>query len=254
MADFSKKWLGDMAGLERSGETIEARTIDGESLTDVEVGGTGGSKGLALGTWTVPSAGASQATASNYLYIRCANGIQLQVSGGGFTSTFGFASNKLSLTDTGSVNWSSTSLPTGSVDTKILRDADGVIRVTDGSGVTGSVLSTKDVEVNTAEAGAPNVITDAESGRVFVNTGATGENVHKLEAGMKIGAFFTFVNADADGMELNADTGETIRIGASVSASAGLIETTTIGAVVTLLKVSATEWFATQEITTWTVT
>ena len=49
-------------------------------------------------------------------------------------------------------------------------------------------------------------------------------------------------------------TGDTIRIAASESAAAGLIEATPIGNMVKLVAINATEWVAVASLGTWTVT
>jgi len=99
------------------------------------------------------------------------------------------------------------------------------------------------IEANTAGVGAPNVITTAENGKTFTNEGCTAKNHHTLPAAAA-GLRYTFVVADADGMRITAGAGDTIRIFDVVSKAAGYVDSTTIGAAVTLTAVNATEWIA----------
>jgi hypothetical protein len=107
------------------------------------------------------------------------------------------------------------------------------------------------VEANVAVAAAPNVLTVAETRAVLCNTGATAMNYHTLP-GAAAGLEYTFIVADADGIRVVAASGDTIRIGANVSPAAGYIESTTIGSIVRLFALNATEWFG-QATGTWTV-
>jgi hypothetical protein len=104
-----------------------------------------------------------------------------------------------------------------------------------------------------AEAATPVNLTANDSGKLYTNEGATAEIVFNLPTAAA-DLEYTFVVQDADGIQINADTGDTIRIAASVSASAGLIETTTIGNTVKLKAINATEWVALFYVGTWTVT
>ena len=66
---------------------------------------------------------------------------------------------------------------------------------------------------------------------------------------------YTFVVQDANGIQVNANTGDTIRIAGSVSASAGFIAAAAVGASVTIVAINATEWVATSLMGgPWTVT
>jgi hypothetical protein len=119
--------------------------------------------------------------------------------------------------------------------------------------VVGTLLNQKLVEANTAVSGSPNIITSSESGSVFTNEGATALNYHTLPTAAS-GLTYTFYVQDADGIRVTANTGDTIRIDTSVSASAGYAESTTVGSSVTLTAINATEWVATSVIGTWTLT
>lgn len=89
--------------------------------------------------------------------------------------------------------------------------------------------------------------------RVFTNEGASAEIVFDLPTILP-GCRYTFVVQDANGIQINAATGDTIRIAGSVSAAAGLIESAVIGNTITLVAINATEWIATAVNGVWTVT
>ena len=79
--------------------------------------------------------------------------------------------------------------------------------------------------------------------KVFTNEGATAETHITLNTAVA-GKTFAFFVQDADGLQINAGAGDTIRIGGSVSATAGFISSTTVGDFVTLVAINSTEWVA----------
>jgi hypothetical protein len=88
--------------------------------------------------------------------------------------------------------------------------------------------------------------------RIVTNEGATAKPIITLEtaqAGLVRGPFIV---QDSDGLRIKANTGDTIRNAGNVSASAGYIENTTVGSVVTLVAINATEWIVVSAIGTWT--
>lgn len=97
------------------------------------------------------------------------------------------------------------------------------------------------IEASTAGSGAPNVLTGAEAGKLLTNEGTTAVNYHTLPTAVA-GLTYTFVVQDADGLRITASTDDTIRLGSKVTATAGYIESTTIGDYVTLTAINATEW------------
>lgn len=92
-----------------------------------------------------------------------------------------------------------------------------------------------------------------ESGKVLTNEGASARQDFDLPS-CEAGLIYTFIVQDADGIRATAKAGDTIRIAASVSASGGRIDSTTVGSAVTLIGINATEWIATTSIGTWSVT
>jgi len=111
------------------------------------------------------------------------------------------------------------------------------------------------IEKNTSVAASPNLIDPFEVNKIFTNEGATALNVHTLPTGLTLlGQQYTFIVQDSDGIKVNAASGSTIRIGGSVSASGGYIQSTTVGSTVTITNINPTEWVALYSTGTWTVT
>jgi hypothetical protein len=92
-----------------------------------------------------------------------------------------------------------------------------------------------------------------ESGSIYSNEGAVAIAPFVLP-GAALNLEFGFYVQDADGIRVTAAAGDTLRIGASVSAAAGKVESTTIGSVVKFKAVNATEWVALISSGTWVVT
>jgi len=111
----------------------------------------------------------------------------------------------------------------------------------------------KTVEANTAGVGSPNILISSETDKTLTNEGATAKNYHTLPTAVA-GLTFTFIVQDADGIRVVANTGDTIRVAGTVSASAGYTESTTVGDVITLVAINATEWIAISYVGTWTTT
>jgi hypothetical protein len=104
----------------------------------------------------------------------------------------------------------------------------------------------------TAQSSTPLSLTAADSGKVYTNEGASAQIVFNLPAAA-VDLNYTFIVQDADGIQIVAATGDTIRIAASVTPAAGNISTTTIGNTVKLIAINATEWIAVFYVGTWTV-
>lgn len=115
--------------------------------------------------------------------------------------------------------------------------------------VAGGILGEYDVEIVAA---TPHTVTSSEPRRVFTNEGATAQIVHTLPTATA-GLTYTYIVQDTDGIRVDAATGDTLRIGGTVSATAGRIEAATIGDVVTLVAINATEWIGFGREGTWTV-
>jgi len=88
--------------------------------------------------------------------------------------------------------------------------------------------------------------------KVVTNEGTTVKPVITLESAAA-GITRTFIVQDSDGIRIVAASGDTIRIGTSISSSGGYAESTTIGSTLTLIAINATEWFAISSLGTWSV-
>ena len=86
--------------------------------------------------------------------------------------------------------------------------------------------------------------------KAFTNEGAGALIVFNLPAAAA-GLEYTFIVQDADGIEITAGAGDTIRIGASVSSAGGTATSTDIGSTLTLVAINATEWMAISNIGVW---
>jgi hypothetical protein len=104
----------------------------------------------------------------------------------------------------------------------------------------------------TAQASTPLSLTANDSGKVYTNEGASAQIVFNLPTAAA-GLDFTFIVQDADGIQVVAASGDTIRIAASATPAAGNISTTTVGNTVKLVAINATEWVAVYYVGTWTV-
>jgi hypothetical protein len=92
-----------------------------------------------------------------------------------------------------------------------------------------------------------------DSDTVYTNEGASARvDVNLPTATSQL--TYTFVVQDADGFRIIANSGDTIRIGDSVSTGAGRIDATLIGSTVVLVAINATEWIAIAFTGTWSVT
>lgn len=134
----------------------------------------------------------------------------------------------------------------------IKRSTTGLqVRLADDSASTWQ-LASKLVEANTAGSGSPNIITEAESGTVFTNEGATALNYHTLPTAVA-GLTYTFYVDDADGIHITANTSDIIQINGVASTAAGYAECTSIGGSITLVAINSVDWVCTASVGTWTL-
>lgn len=124
-------------------------------------------------------------------------------------------------------------------DIGMARNAAGVIRVSDGSTGIAALLTSRLITVD-ADGRA---VAATESLAVFTNEGAAALDVFTLPTAVA-GLQYTFVVQDADGIQVQAAAGDTIRIAGAVSSVAGTATSTTIGDTLTLVAINATEWVA----------
>lgn len=143
--------------------------------------------------------------------------------------------------------------PSGGVyDIGLNRGGTNTWLVTDGSTGIGKILTATLVEANTAGSGSPNILTATEARTTLTNEGSTAQNYHTLPTAVA-GLDFEFICQDTDGIRIVANTGDTIRDVATVSASAGFIQSTTVGSVIRLKAINAVEWFVVYSKGTWTI-
>lgn len=100
---------------------------------------------------------------------------------------------------------------------------------------------------------AERTLTADDSGLTIDNDGASSLVTFVLPTARQ-GHVFEFVVLSANGIRVSAPSGHTIRVGASVSASAGRIDSTTVGSAVRLIKGSGNQWVAATTVGTWAVT
>lgn len=130
--------------------------------------------------------------------------------------------------------------------------ATAVVRAIDSGTGIGAIEAAREVEANTAGSGSPNLLLGTESRKLLTNEGATAENYHTLPSAVA-GLEFVFYVQDTDGIRVVANAGDTIRIGATVSAAAGFVRNATVGSVLHLVAINATEWVPIATTGTWTV-
>ena len=104
----------------------------------------------------------------------------------------------------------------------------------------------------TGGVGAPASLTASQSGCTISNEGATAQVYVTLPTAVA-GYRFRFVLQDANGIHVTAASGDTIRVLSLTSATAGYAQSTTIGSVLTLEAINATEWVAVSAVGTWSV-
>lgn len=93
-----------------------------------------------------------------------------------------------------------------------------------------------------------------ESGGAYSNQGAGSEVVFTLPGSTGGGLCYKFFVHDSVGLRVKAQTGNTVRNGASVSASGGYIENTTVGSAAEVCSVSGSEWYVLNANGTWPTT
>lgn len=98
---------------------------------------------------------------------------------------------------------------------------------------------------------SPVSVTAGMSGNYFTNEGASGEinfNLPTPAAGLQ----YWFACQDSDGIKVTATGSGTIRVGNSVSIANGYISSSTVGSIVHMVALNATEWFC-ESTGSWTV-
>ena len=233
----------------RSTTTLKARLADDSADAGITAL-TGVFTGSVTATALIPTASTVPA---NGLYLPGAN-----IPGLSANSTIVVAWNSTvnwNFISGMAVGWMASGTPVGTPDTTIGRSAPAVAQI-GSSGVSASLIGALKcatlVEANVAGSGAPNILTVGESRTLLTNEGTTAENYHTLPLAAA-GLTFTFYVQDTDGIRITANTADTIRVAAGVSAGAGFVRCATAGAIVRLTAINATEWVAEYQTGVWTV-
>lgn len=137
-------------------------------------------------------------------------------------------------------------------DVGVARSAAAVARISDGSTGIGALEAAREIEASTAGVASPNLLQATESRKALTNEGAVLEAYNTLPSAAA-GYEFVFICQAAAGIRVVANTGDTIRMGGSVSASGGFIRSVVVGSTITLTAINATEWIAIAVMPTWTV-
>jgi len=93
----------------------------------------------------------------------------------------------------------------------------------------------------------------ALSNTTYCNTGAGGAVQITLPASPTVGTFFTAFVSAAQYVKFLANTGQTIIVNTTTSASAGYVRSNVVGSAITLVALSTTVWGAHPITGTWTV-
>lgn len=143
----------------------------------------------------------------------------------------------------------------GTRDTAIARVSASVMAVTNGTYPATTISGLGSLYANrvvAAEITSPETIAVTDSRKVITNEGASGSVTYNLPtaaAGLEV----IFIVHTAQNMVVTANTSDTIRIAAGVSSAAGTATNGTIGGVLHLVCLNATEWFAISSTGTWTL-
>ncbi|HPM74174.1 MAG TPA: hypothetical protein PLA71_00465 [Saccharofermentans sp.] len=109
------------------------------------------------------------------------------------------------------------------------------------------------VEEVVSLSGDPRVLTSIDSGSIFTNEGASSVVWFELPSAVP-GLNFKFICQDANGLQINATNGNTIRIAGTESAADGNVESTTVGSILSIYAINTSEWYGTSDAGTWNVT
>jgi hypothetical protein len=109
------------------------------------------------------------------------------------------------------------------------------------------------LNMTTQTIAAPHVaVALEESNRTYLAANTTAMAQVSLPAAAA-GYTFKFVVTVAQGLRIRAFTSDTIRIGSTVTAAAGYVQSTTVGDYLELIAVSSSAWIARSPIQGWTV-
>lgn len=135
------------------------------------------------------------------------------------------------------------------IDVAISRATVGCLIVTNGSTGVGTLITAINVLAKTADY----TVLATDSFSVFTNEGTIAKRNNTLPSAAA-GLEYTFVVQDSDGVTVTAATGDTITDSVTVSAAAGNIDSTDVGASLTLIAINATEWVVKSKTGVWIIT
>jgi hypothetical protein len=146
------------------------------------------------------------------------------------------------------------------IELRIVSKGTGEIELRGGTNAQLNITGTAGTEVGTVLTGRTisakttnyNVV-DGDSRTFFTNEGAGGTVNFTLPTAAARKEYTFYIQA-AQTLTVTANTGDTIRLAGSVSASAGNVSANVVGNLVRLVCINATEWVAESIIGTWTVT
>jgi len=210
----------------------------------------GGSLGLPQGSASAPAIrDATDTTTATGFYFRSSGGTASIDAVTGSTVRFALNQNGFQILSSGQYAISGGDPAVTAPDIGLSRPTAGVFRVTDGSTGIGALTRAR----RTVAATGTTTVATTDSDTVFSNEGAVALATFNLPTATAQ-LTYTFIVQDTDGIRVVAATGDTIRLGASVSATAGRIDSTSIGSAVILVAINATEWIAISIVGTWSVT
>lgn len=131
-------------------------------------------------------------------------------------------------------------------------DADGLL----GLGYNGQSIHAAKLVYGTPVTAVTTTASPAttNSGTIYTNEGdADGATVTLPAAQASPSLIFTFIVKANATLTITAGAGDTIRIGADVTAAAGSISADTVGNAITLVCINATEWIAVSYVGSWTI-
>lgn len=236
------------------------RNAAGTNFTSILLGGTGAGfpaiKRVGSGIEFRSANDASYCSIKS-LDLNASQSIMLGIDGGGF---LGWDSRSYIYSPSdGILNLSNSNLDdflrlqfggTSSAYPSIKRNGTGIdIRLADDSGPS-FVRSSSLVVVSPAGA----AVASANSNSIYTNEGATTRADFTLPSAAAGLGPYTFICQDTDGVRVIAAAGDTVQIASTVSASAGRVDSVTAGSSITFVAINATQWIATSQVGTWTVT
>lgn len=152
------------------------------------------------------------------------------------------------------LGWTSSSTdPTATRDTGLRRGQAGVVDVLASATGSGALRRSRYVLGSTGTTTLGLGTTDSSDGIYYNTTSSTGLltiNLPSAAAGLIVDACVM----DTDGVRVVAASGDDIRIGTSISATAGRIDSSTVGAYISLVAIDSTTWVARTVVGPWTVT